>query len=61
MSLHFRSNTLMHAMGGDFHYSNARMTYKNMDKLINFINKRPEYGVKFMYSTPGNYIKEIQE
>lgn len=31
----------MHNMGGDFQYSNARMYFKNMDKLMNFINARP--------------------
>lgn len=36
------------------------MWFKNIDKLIKFINDRPEYGVKIIYSTPGNYIKQIQ-
>ena len=36
------------------------MWYKNVDKLIKFINDRPEYGVKVMYSTPSKYIKAIQ-
>lgn len=31
----------MHTMGEDFQYANARMWYKNMDKLINFINSKP--------------------
>ena len=30
MSTHYRTNTLMHTMGGDFHYSNARMWFKNI-------------------------------
>lgn len=34
MSAHFRSNTLMHTLGEDFHYANARMWFKNFDKLI---------------------------
>lgn len=50
----------MHTMGEDFQYANARMWYKNMDKLIDFINKRPEFGVKFIYSTPSTYVKAIQ-
>ena len=60
MSVHFRSSNLMHTMGEDFQYANARMWYKNMDKLIKFINNRPEYGMKIIYSTPSQYIKAIQ-
>jgi hypothetical protein len=41
MSLHFRTKNLMHTMGEDFQYANARMWFKNMDKLVNFINARP--------------------
>lgn len=38
MSNHYRTRTLMHCMGGDFHYADARVTFKNMDKLISYIN-----------------------
>ena len=33
MSNHYRTKNLMHCMGGDFHYADARVTFKNMDKL----------------------------
>ena len=59
MALHFWSNNLMHSLGLDFQYSNARMWFKNFDKLINYINSRPEYGVKLIYSTPSEYLKAI--
>lgn len=59
-SVHFRSSHLMHTLGEDFHYANARMWFKNIDKLIKFINARPEFGVKLIYSTPSKYIKQIQ-
>ena len=41
MSLHYRTTNLMHTMGGDFQYSNARLYFKNTDKLIKYINARP--------------------
>ena len=41
MAVHYRTSILMHTMGGDFQFSNARMNFKNTDKLINFINSRP--------------------
>ena len=59
MANHFRATNLMHTMGEDFTYTNSRMWYKNMDKLIKYINSRPEYGVKIMYSTPPDYIEAI--
>jgi hypothetical protein len=41
MSSHFRSKNLMHTMGEDFQYGDAKMWYKNIDKLIKFVNNRP--------------------
>jgi len=61
MANHYRTTNLMHTMGSDFHYSNSRMWFKNMDKLLNYINSRPDFGVKFVYSTPKVYIDAIQK
>jgi lysosomal alpha-mannosidase len=58
---HFRTSNLMHTMGEDFTYTNSRMWYKNMDKLIKYINSRDEFGVKILYSTPGDYIEAIHK
>ena len=41
MSTHYKSSTLMHTIGGDFQYANARQWFKNMDKLISYINNKP--------------------
>jgi hypothetical protein len=30
----------MHTFGGDFNYVNARIFFKNLDKLINYINNK---------------------
>ena len=57
---HFRTTNLLHTLGEDFHYANARMWYKNFDKLLKYINSRPEFGVKIQYSTPSLYINAIQ-
>lgn len=37
------------------------MWYKNTDKLMSYINSKPEYNVKIIYSTPGQYIESIQK
>lgn len=56
---HYRTTNLMHTLGEDFMYTNSRMWYKNVDKLIKYINSRPEYGVNIKYSTPKDYINAI--
>lgn len=60
MSQHFRTPILMHTMGSDFQYSNAHMYFKNMDKLINYVNNNAQkYNINIQYSTPSIYIKAI--
>lgn len=52
----------MHTMGEDFNYANAIMWYKNMDKLINYINARKDFfNVEILYSTPSQYLAEINK
>ena len=58
---HYRTTNLMHTMGEDFNYANAKLWYKNIDKLIKYINSREEFGVKIIYSTPDEYIAAIQK
>lgn len=62
MSAHFRSPILMHTMGEDFNYASANIQYKNIDKLMDYINDRSEaYGVKIIYSTPSIYLEELNK
>jgi len=34
----YTTNHIMLTMGGDFQYQNARINYKNIDKLIDYVN-----------------------
>ncbi len=62
MSLNFLTKHLLHCVGSDFQYSNANMWYKNLDKLINYINTNKEiYNVYINYSTPGIYLQTINQ
>jgi lysosomal alpha-mannosidase len=36
---HYKSPHIMLTMGDDFNYQNAEMWFKNLDKLINYVNK----------------------
>lgn len=49
-----RGNDIMLTFGSDFTYSNAHVWYKNMDKLIHYVNK--DARIHAFYSTPQNYV-----
>ena len=36
---YYRTNNIMLTMGSDFHYENANTWFKNLDKLIHYVNK----------------------
>lgn len=38
-ALHYKSGHIMLTMGDDFNYQNAEMWFKNLDKLIEYVNK----------------------
>lgn len=48
-------------MGSDFQYENANLWYKNLDKLIYYVNGRQANGsaVNVLYSTPSCYLQEL--
>ena len=53
---HFTGNNIMMTMGSDFQYRNAYMWFKNLDKLIKYVNKA-DVGLNLFYSTPSCYLK----
>ena len=59
MSNSYQSNNLLHTLGSDFHWSNARMWTLNMDKLMSYINNKPELNLKVRYATPSEYLEAI--
>ncbi|KAH8283709.1 hypothetical protein KR018_012608 [Drosophila ironensis] len=59
----YRSNHIMVPMGDDFQYQNAYKNYKNMDKLIKYVNERQTSGSKFniFYSTASCYVNAMHQ
>lgn len=57
---HYHTNSIMMTMGSDFQYQNAHIWYKNMDKLIKYVNAQQSNGsdVNVMYSTPSCYLAQ---
>ncbi|KAM6389963.1 LOW QUALITY PROTEIN: lysosomal alpha-mannosidase, partial [Rhynochetos jubatus] len=55
---HYRTNHIVMTMGSDFHYENANLWFKNLDKLIAHVNARQANGshVHVLYSTPSCYL-----
>ncbi|XP_057283787.1 lysosomal alpha-mannosidase [Pezoporus wallicus] len=60
---HYRTNHIIMTMGSDFHYENANLWFKNMDKLIAHVNARQANGsrVHVLYSTPSCYLWELHQ
>eukprot|EP01113_Clastostelium_recurvatum_P024055 TRINITY_DN286_c0_g1_i2.p1 TRINITY_DN286_c0_g1~~TRINITY_DN286_c0_g1_i2.p1 ORF type:complete len:1018 (-),score=282.92 TRINITY_DN286_c0_g1_i2:16-3069(-) len=56
----YRTNQVLVPFGCDFMFQNANMMFKNMDKLIAYINaNRASYGVRAFYSTPSLYTDAV--
>ncbi|XP_002065049.4 lysosomal alpha-mannosidase isoform X2 [Drosophila willistoni] len=63
MATGYRTPNLLITMGEDFHYQNADMWYKNLDKLIMYANERQANGsnINLLYSTPSCYLKSLHD
>ena len=57
----YKTRNLIMTLGSDFQYSNAHMWYKNLDKVIYYVNKQQEFGSKInlFYSTPACYLYSL--
>jgi len=51
----YLTNNIMFTMGTDFNYENANTWFKNLDKIIDYVNK--DGRVNVFYSTPSIYLK----
>ncbi|KAG0615017.1 hypothetical protein M758_5G008500 [Ceratodon purpureus] len=56
-SKEFRTNHIMWTMGDDFAYENANTWFKQMDKLIHYVNM--DGRVNAFYSTPSIYVDAV--
>ncbi|KAM4585370.1 lysosomal alpha-mannosidase [Odontesthes bonariensis] len=57
----YKTNHIIMTMGSDFQYENANLWYKNLDKLIHYVNAKQANGskVNLVYSTPSCYLQEL--
>lgn len=57
----YKTNHIIMTMGSDFQYENANLWYKNLDKLIHYVNGQQANGskVNVLYSTPSCYLQEL--
>ncbi|XP_064633968.1 lysosomal alpha-mannosidase-like [Lineus longissimus] len=63
MSSRYATNHYLQTMGDDFNYMNANINFKNMDKLITYVNARQSKGSKInlLYSTPTCYLYALNQ
>ncbi|CAF1300509.1 unnamed protein product [Adineta steineri] len=59
----FATNHIIMTMGSDFQYENANEWFKNMDKLIRYVNAQQANGsnVNVFYSTPSCYTYALNK
>jgi hypothetical protein len=58
----YKTNNVLIPFGCDFNFQNAWMKYKNMDKLIDYINEHSfELGIRAQYSTVSDYIQAVHD
>eukprot|EP01121_Diplochlamys_sp_Union-15-3_P011954 TRINITY_DN3519_c0_g1_i4.p1 TRINITY_DN3519_c0_g1~~TRINITY_DN3519_c0_g1_i4.p1 ORF type:complete len:964 (+),score=220.79 TRINITY_DN3519_c0_g1_i4:163-2892(+) len=55
----YRTTEILVAFGCDFQFMNAQINFKNMDKLMKYINSHSEYNTKLFYSTPSMYLEAL--
>uniref|UniRef100_A0A6Q2Y3L4 Alpha-mannosidase n=1 Tax=Esox lucius TaxID=8010 RepID=A0A6Q2Y3L4_ESOLU len=57
----YKTNHIIMTMGSDFQYENANLWYKNLDKLIRYVNQKQVNGsnIHVLYSTPSCYLQEL--
>ncbi|CDW74355.1 glycosyl hydrolases family 38 protein [Stylonychia lemnae] len=52
---HYQGNHIMLPLGCDFAYSNAKLYFRNTDRLIKYFNAKVQ-NIQLVYSTPGSYL-----
>ena len=57
---HFKTNRLMIPWGDDFWFSNAHVTFKNLETTINYFNAKYD-DITLLYSTPSEYINALKQ
>ena len=57
----FKHNEVLVPMGCDFEYENANEDFKNIEKLMAYMNPRNEsYRMQLFYSTPSQYLAAVR-
>src|SRR4051794_3118431 len=57
---YYTTPNIMLTMGSDFNYMNANTWFKNLDKLMTFMQNNSTYSdLNIFYSTPSIYLKYV--
>ncbi|XP_046584534.1 lysosomal alpha-mannosidase-like isoform X4 [Haliotis rubra] len=61
---HYQTDHIIMTMGSDFQYSNAHTWFKNLDKLLRYVNEQQtanNSNVNVLYSTPSCYTYQLNK
>ena len=59
-SLSFKTPRLLIPWGDDFWFSNAHLTYHNLENTINYFNEKYD-DITLLYSTPSEFVDALKE
>ncbi|EGC34354.1 hypothetical protein DICPUDRAFT_98237 [Dictyostelium purpureum] len=55
----FRHKNLLLPFGGDFRFQNSALEFDNMDRLIEYFNSNPHFGINIKYATLDEYFEAV--
>eukprot|EP00002_Diphylleia_rotans_P030542 TRINITY_DN6287_c0_g1_i2.p2 TRINITY_DN6287_c0_g1~~TRINITY_DN6287_c0_g1_i2.p2 ORF type:complete len:527 (+),score=109.26 TRINITY_DN6287_c0_g1_i2:55-1635(+) len=58
---YFQTSDILFPFGSDFSFQDANIMFSNMDKLIAYINHKPEFGMQLKYATLGHYFDTVSK
>ena len=58
---HYLTNDVFVLFGEDFEWMNAPQFYKNLDNMIEYMNKHHGDRYLFKYSTPSEYVDAVNK
>jgi hypothetical protein len=59
LSASYKTPNILFIWGDDFRFSGAEHQFRNMKKLIDYVNNRP-FGVKAKFATPSEYFEAVE-
>lgn len=61
LSTSYKTPNILFIWGDDFRFSGAKYQFGAMKKLIDYVNNKPEFGIKAKFATPSEYFEAVEK